>query len=53
MKHCAEASGVSLIIDNKKIVYSGDCNYSETLIEPGKNADILIHECTFDCTTNK
>ncbi len=31
----------------KKIVYSGDCEYDERLIEFAKDADILIHEATF------
>lgn len=51
VRHCAESSGVVLQLNNKKIVYSGDCTFSETLIEPGKDADLLIHECTFDCST--
>ena len=31
-----------------KIVYSGDCKPSKSLIERGQNCDILIHEATFD-----
>jgi len=32
----------------RKIVYTGDTKHSVTLVELAKNADILIHECTFD-----
>jgi len=32
----------------RKIVYSGDCTYSESTVEAAKNADLLIHEGTFD-----
>ncbi len=34
-------------------MYSGDCIFSETLPKYGQNADLLIHECTFDCETEK
>lgn len=53
VKHCAEATGIVLNLKQKKIVYSGDCVFSESLIEPGLNADLLIHEATFDCTFSK
>jgi ribonuclease Z len=36
--------------NNFKIVYSGDCRPSNSLIFPGMNCDILIHESTFDDT---
>ena len=32
--------------DDIKIVYSGDTDYSEDLINFSKNTDILIHECS-------
>ena len=32
----------------RKIVYSGDTKSSAALVELAKNADLLIHECTFD-----
>ena len=27
--------------------------YSPSLIDPGMGADLLIHECTFDCTISR
>lgn len=32
----------------KKIVYSGDCTPDDNLIEAARDADVLIHEATFD-----
>lgn len=32
----------------RKIVYTGDSRSSEPLVELAKNADLLIHDCTFD-----
>jgi len=32
----------------RKVVYSGDCTPGEEMIEAAKDADILIHEGTFD-----
>ena len=51
--HCKESYGVVLTLYNSlKIVYSGDCRPSPTLINAGKHCDLLIHEATFadDCT---
>jgi ribonuclease BN (tRNA processing enzyme) len=31
-----------------KVVYSGDCRPSQSLIKCGKNCDLLIHEATFN-----
>jgi ribonuclease Z len=39
---------VSWIKPGRKIVYSGDCTPDNTIIEAAKNADLLIHEGTFD-----
>lgn len=39
---------VSRIVSGRKIVYTGDTAYSENTVEYSKNADLLIHECTFD-----
>ena len=32
----------------RKIVYTGDSRSSRSLVELAKNADLLIHDCTFD-----
>jgi ribonuclease Z len=32
----------------RKIVYTGDSRSSKALVELAKNADLLIHDCTFD-----
>jgi ribonuclease Z len=34
--------------NGRKIVYTGDSRFSESLIELAKKADLLIHDCTFD-----
>ncbi|HEU5290517.1 MAG TPA: MBL fold metallo-hydrolase [Cyclobacteriaceae bacterium] len=39
-----EAFGYKFITPDKTIVISGDCTYSERLIEMSKGCDILIHE---------
>lgn len=39
-----EAFGYKFITPDKTIVVSGDCTYSEKLIEMSKGCDILIHE---------
>lgn len=36
------------LADGKKIVYSGDTRPCDELIQAGKDADLLIHEATFD-----
>jgi ribonuclease BN (tRNA processing enzyme) len=47
VKHGIEAYGFRIIADNKLVVYSGDTGFCEELIEAAKNADLLIHECSF------
>lgn len=32
----------------RKIVYTGDTTFSEEVVNLAANADLLIHECTFD-----
>jgi ribonuclease Z len=32
----------------RKVVYTGDSRSSRSLVELAKNADLLIHDCTFD-----
>ncbi|HUY00643.1 MAG TPA: ribonuclease Z [Candidatus Deferrimicrobium sp.] len=53
VKHGIEAFGFKIIVDNKKIVYSGDTGFCEELIEAAKNADILIHECSYPTALGK
>lgn len=48
--HCPEACGFVVTTTNKTLVYSGDCRMTPQLAEYGRNADVLIHECTFDCS---
>ena len=48
--HCRESVGFVIDIKGKRIVYSGDCKMTPQLASYGKNADILIHEATFDCS---
>ena len=63
--HCKESYALVLNIQrddsnqryhsNKdiKIVYSGDCRPSSSLINAGKDCDLLLHEATFDDTMQK
>lgn len=40
-----------IFIDKKnqrKVVFSGDTMPCDLLVEQGMNADILVHECTFE-----
>lgn len=48
--HTRMANGFIFIdnINKRKIVFSGDTMPCNLLIEQGINADILIHECTFE-----
>jgi len=39
---------ISYLQDGKKLVYSGDTIYSKTLVKAAENADLLIHDSTFD-----
>ncbi len=46
--HGIEAYGFKIDVKNKTIVYTGDTRPTDTIIEYSRNADILIHEATFD-----
>ena len=48
VNHCEKSYGIAItdpIVG--KIVYSGDCRPSDSLVEIGLNASLLIHEATF------
>jgi ribonuclease BN (tRNA processing enzyme) len=47
VQHGIEAYGFKLLANGKTMVYSGDTGFSEELIHASKNADILIHECSY------
>eukprot|EP00756_Hemistasia_phaeocysticola_P061519 Hpha_TRINITY_DN4993_c0_g1::TRINITY_DN4993_c0_g1_i1::g.51314::m.51314/K00784/rnz; ribonuclease Z len=46
--HCPDAWGCVLQGDGWKAVFSGDCQPTESLVEAGKGADVLVHEATFE-----
>jgi ribonuclease BN (tRNA processing enzyme) len=49
VQHCHESYAVILeTVNGFKLVYSGDCRPSSSIISAGMNCDILIHEATFD-----
>lgn len=54
VKHCRQSCGIAIeTLPNKigksyKIVYSGDAMPTNTLVDIGRNADLLIHEATLD-----
>ncbi|KAH9093307.1 hypothetical protein Ae201684P_008963 [Aphanomyces euteiches] len=49
VKHCYMSYAVVLTCADKfKLVFSGDCRPCDALIQHGNNADLLIHEATFE-----
>lgn len=49
VNHCLHAFGLSLVLENgRKIVYSGDTKPCTSLVDLGKNCDLLIHEATME-----
>jgi ribonuclease BN (tRNA processing enzyme) len=51
VQHCHSSYGLVLDFDTKhKIVYSGDCRPSMSLVKAGNGCDLLIHEATFSDT---
>jgi ribonuclease Z len=54
VRHCRQSCGIALTTkktenaESYKIVFSGDAMPSETLVEIGKDCDLLIHEATLD-----
>ncbi len=52
--HCMDSYGIILQLSNGcKVVYSGDCRPSKSIICAGYQCDVLIHEATFDDTLGK
>ncbi|KAJ3331524.1 hypothetical protein HDU76_002939 [Blyttiomyces sp. JEL0837] len=49
VEHCPNAFALIMThTDGWKVVFSGDCRPSEELVRFGKDADVLIHESTFE-----
>lgn len=46
-KHTHNSVSYRIEYNNKSIVYSGDTDYSQNIIQISKNADILVLECSF------
>lgn len=54
VKHCTSSFGIVFkLFNGVKIVYSGDCRPSTSLVKYGKDCDLLIHEATFDDSKSK
>lgn len=47
MQHTPESLGYRIESDGKVIAYSGDTDVCENIVKLGKNADVLILECSF------
>lgn len=45
--HAFRDHGYRITLEGKIIAYSGDCGISDASMTLAKNADILIHECSF------
>lgn len=45
--HGYKDHGYRLTLEGKTISYSGDCGLSEKSLELAKDADVLIHECSY------
>jgi len=45
--HAYRDHGYRITLEDKVIAYSGDCGISETSSKLAKDADILIHECSY------
>ena len=46
MNHSTEALGYRLEAQGKRVVYSGDTDYCRAIVELGRDADLLILECS-------
>ena len=47
MKHCPESTGYRVESAGKTVVYSGDTDVCENIVKLGRDADVLILECSF------
>jgi ribonuclease BN (tRNA processing enzyme) len=47
MAHSAAAVGFRLNGENRSVVYSGDTDYCSNIVRLGRNADLLVLECSF------
>jgi ribonuclease BN (tRNA processing enzyme) len=47
MAHSDSSIGFRVEAEGKSMVYSGDTDYCENIVRLGKNADLLILECSF------
>ncbi len=47
MPHSDSSIGFRVEAEGKSMVYSGDTDYCENIVRLGKNADLLILECSF------
>jgi ribonuclease BN (tRNA processing enzyme) len=47
MQHGVPANGYRLNINDRTLVYTGDTGYCENAIELGRQADLLLIECSF------
>lgn len=45
--HAFTDHGYRVVLDGKTIAYSGDCGITEASYKLAKNADVLIHECSY------
>lgn len=46
--HTRMANGFVIRANGKRLVFSGDTKPCDLLVEEGKDADLLIHEATFE-----
>ena len=47
VNHNSESIGISIVEKGKKVVFSGDTDYSRNLIKLAYKADLLVAECSF------
>lgn len=47
MAHSVVANGYRFMENDRSLVYSGDTGFCQNIVELGKNADLLLIECSF------